>query len=75
MRVKLEFNMDSHAFEDEDLDVALAFMFRQARRKIIEQLARPAALCTAPESADKLLDVNGNTIGSIQVDQPLKERL
>lgn len=37
-------------------------------RKFEEQYGRaPGCLCNAPESADKLRDSNGNTVGSLTV--------
>jgi hypothetical protein len=69
VKVRIEFDMDNAAFED-DLNGALQFIFAQAHRKIHEQLERKEALCKAPEAADKLLDLNGNTVGSIELLKP-----
>jgi hypothetical protein len=67
VKVHIEFNMDSAASQDDPSD-ALGFIFAQAQRKIHEQLARKGGtICTAPEAGDKLLDPNGNTVGTIQV--------
>lgn len=66
MRIKIEFNTDSAAFED--FYAELTYTLQQANSKVLQQLARqPATQCRAPESADKLLDSNGNTVGSVEV--------
>jgi hypothetical protein len=42
-------------------------ILKEAVEKIREQRRRLPCICTALESADKLLDINGNTVGSITV--------
>lgn len=66
MKVTIEFTTDNDAFE-EDLLGETKRILTQALRKIEAQLERePGCVCTHPESTDKLLDSNGNTVGSVR---------
>lgn len=67
MKITVEFGTENAAFS-EDFEGEIRYVLFQARRKIMEQLERPDCLCDAPESADKILDHNGNTIGRVEVD-------
>jgi hypothetical protein len=70
MRVKIEFTCDSASFADE-FEASLTVALQQARRKVLRQMVRPGTcVCTAPEADDKILDVNGNTIGTVVVEKP-----
>jgi len=68
MRVTIEIDCDSAAFED-DIAEALRYVLATVPLKVQKQCLRPSCLCNAPESADKLLDINGNTVGRIMVDK------
>lgn len=70
MRICIEINCDSAAlFEDDDHvdEVELHRILCSVPPKVNQQLERPPCLCDAPEAADKLLDINGNTIGTLKV--------
>jgi len=68
VKVKIEFDTDNAAFEGEGLGLELARVLGRARLNILSQMARrPGCVCDAPESADKLRDSNGNTIGTVEV--------
>lgn len=70
-RVVIDVETVNAAFGEGDVDEVigkLALIFSgQILRKIREQTSRPPALCNAPEAADKILDYNGNTVGSVTV--------
>jgi hypothetical protein len=66
MKIKIEFDTNNAAFEG-DLFKEVGQVFAQAQRKLAAQLARSPSLCKHPESVDKLLDTNGNTVGSLEV--------
>jgi len=71
MKVTVEVNMDNDAF-GEDLEDALwelSNILRRVPDKVRDQYGRPEALCDAPESADKLRDVNGNTVGYVRLER------
>lgn len=67
MRVTITFDTDNAAFQDGGIYYELRKILRDAERKIQEQLERPPCRCTHPESSDKLLDSNGNTVGTLEV--------
>lgn len=77
MKVIIEFECDNDAFvgdDDWEQDLIDTFytevgnVLEQAREKIVEQRRREdGCVCTALESADKLLDSNGNTVGTVRV--------
>ncbi len=71
MKVTIEFDCSNAAFSGEDFSDDLfleevSHILAQADWKIRSQFYRPpASVCTAPESADKLIDSNGNTVGTV----------
>lgn len=68
MRIVISFDCDNASFED-DFFGAVKHALAQASRKIAAQHRRPkATVCTALEAEDKILDVNGNTIGKVSVE-------
>jgi len=67
MKLTIEIEMDNDAFADEP-ETELARVLRTCTDKFQRQLARANyCLCDAPEVDDKLLDVNGNTVGRIRL--------
>lgn len=68
MRVIIEINCYSAAFEDDPIP-ELRSILGTVPLKVVKQLSRPASLCDADESADKLMDVNGNTVGTVKVER------
>ena len=66
MFVRIEFSTGNASFED-DFDGELDSILHQAADKIRRQMLRPKSLCDAPESADVIIDINGNTIGTVSV--------
>ena len=66
MRIKIDFCCDNAAFED-DLFAEIEYLLYQIPEKVRQQLARKPCVCTAPESADKLFDSNGNSVGSLKI--------
>jgi hypothetical protein len=68
MKIIIEFECDNAAFEGWLFQREVLRILLDAHRKIGEQLSRKeGCVCTALESADKLLDSNGNTVGSVKV--------
>lgn len=67
MDITIKINTDNDAFRGSGFYPELRRCFEQAVRKIHEQRKRPPAKCTAAESADKILDSNGNTVGSVEL--------
>jgi hypothetical protein len=67
MRVQIEFSCKNAAFDNFEDEVNR--VLQQALRKVMLQKDRPDALCDHPESLDVLLDINGNTIGSVKLDK------
>ena len=65
MKVVVMFETDSAAFEE--LFPEIGQLFAQAQRKLARQLMRIPSLCDAPEADDVLLDLNGNTVGSVKI--------
>lgn len=63
MRLDITINMDNAAFEDDPGE--LLRILQTIPAKVEEQKARGACLCDAPEAGDKLLDINGNTVGHV----------
>jgi hypothetical protein len=64
-KVTISFEVDVPGLEDFDFDVAR--ILAQAERKLSVLVRREPSLCTAPEDADVLRDVNGNVIGKIEL--------
>jgi len=67
MKLTIEINMDNAAF-DGPLCGELSRILSSVTRKVESQLERsPECICDAPEIDDKLLDINGNTVGSVRL--------
>lgn len=65
-KVLIEFDVDNDAFVV-GFSAELRRVLSTAAHKVVEQRRRkPATVCTAPESADILRDVNGNSIGTVK---------
>jgi hypothetical protein len=76
MKVYIEIEMDSievvmgsAAFEHRARTSELHRILSMVASKVGDQLRRPDSLCDAPEAADKLLDINGNTVGSVRLEK------
>jgi len=68
MRVLIEVNCENSAFEA-DLAGELKRILATVPLKVYEQLEHGVGcLCEAPERADKLFDINGNTVGFVRVE-------
>lgn len=65
MKIVIEFDTDNAAFEDNPNEWRAIFL--QAVGKVKSQLQRKPCLCNHPESVDKLIDSNGNTVGTVTV--------
>lgn len=65
MKVCIEFDCNNSAFDGDGFCFELKSILQQAVQKIIAQSNRSPCLCAWPESADKLLDTNGNTVGTV----------
>jgi len=63
LKIRIEIECVNAAFSDD-------YLMAQAEQKILEQIGRPrlGVICDAPESADRLLDSNGNTVGRVALD-------
>ena len=69
MKVVIEFECENASFED-DFEDAVQHALSQACNKILAQHERtPATVCNTPEALDKLLDINGNTIGKVRLQE------
>ena len=69
MKVRIEFDTDNAAFED-GFGYELAKVLGQASDKVIRQMSRcDGCVCDAPERDDVLLDSNGNTVGTVRIEQ------
>lgn len=67
MKIIIEINCDDAALHD-DITGELPRILLNATGKIYEQLERDGrCICEALESADKLLDRNGNTVGTVKI--------
>lgn len=79
MKIVIQFNTDGDAFiGDDDWDADLVDTFynevgnvlEQAREKIMRQRHRAeGCVCDALEADDKLLDSNGNTVGTVRLEE------
>ncbi len=67
MQIKIAFNCDNAAFQD-DLFSEISNVLDSCKEKIFQQLERTSALCKHFEASDKVQDSNGNTIGTITVE-------
>lgn len=67
MKIKIEINCDDDALHT-DLEEELGRILNTIPGKICEQLERDGrCVCEALESTDKLLDINGNTVGIVRL--------
>ena len=67
MKVEIEIELDNDAFADEGLLDELTRILCTIPGKVQRQMDRMESLCDAPEVDDKLLDINGNTVGSLSL--------
>jgi hypothetical protein len=67
MRIIIEFDTDTAAFDQPNKYVEVQHILERAQHKIIEQMDRAPAVCDSPEEADILRDHHGNVIGSVEV--------
>jgi hypothetical protein len=67
MRVQIEIDTSNDAFEEDPYGEFVRIM-DTVSAKVHRILARaPGCICTAPEVDDKIMDLNGNTVGSITI--------
>ncbi len=66
MKVYIEFDTDNTCFED-NFEGSLTHVLAKAALKIQKHVAYKRCV-VLPEATDKLLDVNGNTIGSVRLE-------
>lgn len=67
MKIRIEIDCDNAAFEHDTIG-EVERILRGIGPKLRDQMGRaPGCLCTAPESADKLKDRNGNTVGTLTI--------
>lgn len=67
MKVLIEVECSNAAFDDYP-ENELRRILNTVPRKVIRQLSRQAGcVCQHPEADDKLLDANGNTVGTLKV--------
>jgi hypothetical protein len=67
VKVYIEFDTDNACFED-NFEGSLMHVLTEAALKIPQQMIREPSLCKHPESADILMDINGNTIGCVRLE-------
>jgi hypothetical protein len=67
MKIIIEIECDNAAFEGGNRWRELKRILAEVPRKVAEINRRKPCLCDAPEASDKLLDINGNTVGKITV--------
>jgi hypothetical protein len=68
MDITITINTDNDAFQHGGLYVELRRILSTCVEKIKEQRSRSLTCkCDAPEAADVLIDINGNTVGEIMV--------
>lgn len=67
MKLFIEIEMDNAAFKDDVAWEEIRRILSTASRKLEAQIDREPSICDVPEWADKLLDINGNTVGSIRL--------
>lgn len=69
MKVTITFETGTAAWVDEGFGWQLRHVLEQVEGKVMRQLTRePGCVCDAPEADDKVIDSNGNTIGSVKVE-------
>jgi hypothetical protein len=67
MDIRIEINCDDDELHS-NFSNELPRILGTIPEKILSQLIRDGrCLCTALESSDKLLDINGNTVGTVKV--------
>lgn len=75
-RITIWFDTDGAAFrsprsgdyDEMAFSSAVTGVLTRVRGKIIGQLSREeGCICTAPEADDKIMDINGNTIGTLVI--------
>jgi hypothetical protein len=67
LKVVIEVECTGAAFDENPIG-ELKRILRTVPAKVVNQLTREAGcVCVAPEADDKLLDVNGNTVGSLRL--------
>lgn len=70
MKIQIELNCDNAAFNDLGFRFEVERILDTCKHKIEAQLRRSdGCVCTAPEVDDKLLDINGNTVGYIRIEK------
>jgi len=69
MKVTIELSMDNAAFE-ENPTLELSRIMETVTGKVARQLQREdGCLCIADEIDDKLMDINGNTVGFVKLEK------
>jgi hypothetical protein len=69
MKIKIEVDCKNAALH-ENLEVELRRILNTATDKVLRQLERDdRCICEALESDDKLLDINGNTVGFLKLER------
>lgn len=67
MKIIIEINCEDAALHD-DFETEFPRLLNTIPQKIYNQLERDGrCICEALESDDKLLDINGNTVGRLRV--------
>lgn len=66
MKIRVEIECVNSIFED-DFHREVKRICRSIPGKVMKQLERPQCICDAPEVSDKLMDINGNTVGSVRL--------
>lgn len=70
MKLTVKINMDNDAFCDAS---ELGRILSLVESKVQRQMGRSeATVCDAPEVDDKLLDINGNTVGSVKLEDVVR---
>lgn len=68
MKLHIEIELPEPGPEDTDPSDWLRYVLHRVPMKVREQLQRePGCLCDAPEAADVLKDINGNTVGQLRL--------
>jgi hypothetical protein len=70
MKIRIEIDCGNAALQDDDGvdEVELHRILCTVPPKVNKQLERDdECVCDAPEVADKLMDINGNTVGTLEV--------
>ena len=68
MKIKIEIDCENDALHN-DPEGELRRILGMVPNKILKQLERDGrCICEAKESSDKLLDINGNTVGFVKLE-------